>query len=96
MAGLPAGDGACILWTSIVILHLRKPSTVRSAKHAFDLLSARWPVSDGKAYIAALEAWEGVDDRHVSDESARELFLLALKEDPLLGRYGTEGGPKPD
>ncbi|MBY4608010.1 DUF982 domain-containing protein [Rhizobium sp. 9T] len=30
--------------------------------------------------MAALEACEGVDDGHVSDESARELFLLALKE----------------
>ncbi|PDV84529.1 hypothetical protein CO652_31735 [Rhizobium sp. H4] len=37
-------------------------------------------VSEGKAYIAALEACEGVDDGHVSDDSARELFLLALKE----------------
>ncbi|MGR9470644.1 DUF982 domain-containing protein [Rhizobium leguminosarum] len=36
--------------------------------------------SDGRAYIAALEACEGVDDGLVSDESARELFLLALKE----------------
>ncbi|WP_375164576.1 DUF982 domain-containing protein [Rhizobium hidalgonense] len=77
---MPAGDGACVLWTSVVILHLRKSITVRSAKQAFDLLSARWPVSDGKAYIAALEACEGVDDGLVSDESARELFLLALKE----------------
>ncbi|WP_190299930.1 DUF982 domain-containing protein [Rhizobium phaseoli] len=53
---------------------------MRSAKQAFDLLSARWPVSDGKAYIAALEACEGVNDGHVSDESRQELFLLALKE----------------
>ncbi|WP_409527253.1 DUF982 domain-containing protein [Rhizobium lentis] len=77
---MPAGDGACVLWTSVVILHLRKPITVRSAKQAFDLLSARWPVSDGRAYIAALEACEGVNDGHVSDESARESFLLALEE----------------
>ncbi|WP_370874284.1 DUF982 domain-containing protein [Rhizobium tibeticum] len=68
------------MWTSVVILHLRKSITVRSAKQAFDLLSVRWRVSDGKAYIAALEACEGVDDGQVSDESARELFLLALKE----------------
>ncbi|WP_085061888.1 DUF982 domain-containing protein [Rhizobium leguminosarum] len=53
-------------------LHLRKSLTVRSAEQAFDLLSARWPVSDGKAYIAAFEACEGVDDGHVSDESARQ------------------------
>jgi hypothetical protein len=53
---------------------------VRSAKQAFDRLSAHWPVSDGKAYIAALEACEGVEDGHVSDENARESFLLALKE----------------
>ncbi|WP_348629250.1 DUF982 domain-containing protein [Rhizobium sp. Kim5] len=77
---MAAGDGACVLWKSVVILRLRKPTTVRSAKQAFDLLSARWPVSDGKAYIAALEACEGAEDGHASDESARELFLLALKE----------------
>ncbi|WP_416340302.1 DUF982 domain-containing protein [Rhizobium mulingense] len=53
---------------------------MRSAKQAFDLLSARWPVSDGRAYIAALEACESVNDGHVSDESARESFLLALEE----------------
>ncbi|MGR9399914.1 DUF982 domain-containing protein [Rhizobium leguminosarum] len=46
------------------------------------------PASDGKAYIAALEACEAVDDGHVSDESARELFLLALKEAEIP--YSTE------
>nr|WP_281015899.1 DUF982 domain-containing protein [Rhizobium hidalgonense] len=80
LVGLLAGDGAYVLWRSVVILHLRTSITVRSAKQAFDLLSARWPVSDGKAYISALEACEGVDQRHVSDESARRSFLLALKE----------------
>lgn len=87
---LPAGDGACVLWQSVVILHPRKSITVRSAKQAFDLLSTRWPVSDGKAYIAALEACEGVDDGHVSDESARVLFLLALKEADIPYSTDTE------
>ncbi|WP_425515978.1 DUF982 domain-containing protein [Rhizobium changzhiense] len=87
MGGLSASDGACVLWKNVVI-QLRKSITVRSAKQAFDLLSARWPVSDGKAYIAALEACEGVDDGHVSDESALELFLLALKEAEIP--YSTE------
>ncbi|MHC2485091.1 DUF982 domain-containing protein [Rhizobium leguminosarum] len=38
------------------------------------------PALGDVAYIAALEACEGVDDGHVSDESARQSFLLALKE----------------
>ena len=76
------------MWKTVVTLHFRKTITVRSAKQAFDLLSARWPVSDGKAYIAALEACEGVDDGHVSAEIARELFLLALKEAGIP--YSTE------
>lgn len=85
---LAAGEGACVLWQSVVILRPRKSITVRSAKQAFDLLSARWPVSDGKAYIAALEACEAVDDGRVSDESARVLFLLALKEAGVI--YSTD------
>ncbi|WP_368046079.1 DUF982 domain-containing protein [Rhizobium sp. CBN3] len=80
------------MWRSVVILHLRKSITVRSAKQAFGLLSARWPVSDGKAYIAALEACEGVDQGHVSDEGARESFLLALKEAELPYSTDTEPG----
>ncbi|WP_176539209.1 DUF982 domain-containing protein [Rhizobium sp. M1] len=78
------------MWTSVVNLHLRKSITVRSAKQAFDLLSARWPVSEEKAYIAALEASEGADDGHVSDDSARELFLLALKEAEIPYSTDTE------
>ncbi|MGO7280584.1 DUF982 domain-containing protein [Rhizobium leguminosarum] len=63
---------------------------MRSAKQAFDLLSAHWPFSDGKAYIAALEACEGVDDGHVSDESARASILLALKEAEIPYSTDTE------
>ncbi|WP_425376034.1 DUF982 domain-containing protein [Rhizobium phaseoli] len=60
-----------------------------NGKTAFYLLSARWPVSHGKAYIAALEACEGVGDGPVSDESAQELFLLALRE--AVGSVHTAG-----
>ncbi|MGR9257307.1 DUF982 domain-containing protein [Rhizobium leguminosarum] len=51
------------------LFYICESQSVRSAKQAFDILSARWPVSDGKAYIAALEACEGVHHGHVQKKA---------------------------
>ncbi|WP_225040503.1 DUF982 domain-containing protein [Rhizobium sp. T1473] len=62
---------ACVVWDSTVTIRLgRRSHTVKSSRQAFELLTKRWPTSDGRAYISALEACQGVEARTVEENDA--------------------------
>ncbi|WP_436285660.1 DUF982 domain-containing protein [Rhizobium sp. LjRoot258] len=72
---------ARVVWESIVTIRLgRRSHTVKSSRQAFELLTKHWPTSDGRAYISALEACQGVEVGTVMENDALGVFLLALRE----------------
>jgi hypothetical protein len=67
-------------WVTLTVQRHGEQHTISSAQDALAMLISKWPVSDGIAYIAALEACAGAEDGAVSLPQARAAFLLAAIE----------------
>ncbi|MDM9623292.1 hypothetical protein A6U87_05925 [Rhizobium sp. AC44/96] len=67
-------------WVTVTLQRHGKLHTINSVGDALDMLISRWPVSDGVAYIGAMEACVGTEEGGVSSSQARAAFLLAAVE----------------
>jgi hypothetical protein len=70
-------------WQSPVMLACKKSGqyfVITNTQEALDMLSAKWPVSEGRAFIEALEICAAVMEGRRRPEEAQSAFLNAADE----------------
>lgn len=81
------------IWNDGVELELEKVGsyrTVRSTEEAAECLLYRWPVHDGKAWLAAQRACLAALDGKSTADKARQAFLKAADEADIFVRSRTD------
>jgi len=72
-----------VAWEEPVVLirdEGRRFSVITTTEDAYEALISSWPISDGPAFLAALEICNGVSFGASHRNVAREAFINAAKE----------------
>jgi hypothetical protein len=67
--------------------------TIATTRDALTLLTTAWPVAEGKAYVAAIDACEAVITGAATPENARLAFLAAADDAKVVYEFIALGTP---